>query len=257
MEELVGGREGAIYKRGDIVVRPLNAWSSTVHLLLNHYHAQGLTECPTCLGVEGDTELLSYVKGDAYNYPLTGAIASETALITAAKLLRKLHDASTSFLSKHHTDSLTWMLPARQPQEVICHGDYSPYNVALNGKTVVGVFDFDTAHPAPRVWDIAYAVYCWAPFKTDKIDALGTLIEQSERAKQFCDAYGATKQDRTALVDTMVARLTTLVRFMHDEANAGNEQFKANIEDGHHLSYLADIDYLKHNQETITARLLA
>ncbi|MDD1793223.1 aminoglycoside phosphotransferase family protein [Enterovibrio makurazakiensis] len=256
MEELSGGREGSIYKKEHTVVRPLNPWSDNVHRLLNHYQKQGISECPQFVAIKGQTEVLSFVNGDTYNYPLTGPIASESALISAANLLRKLHDASVSFLAENNDEELTWMLPVRAPQEVMCHGDYSPYNVALNGDVVVGVFDFDTAHPAPRVWDLAYAVYCWAPFKTDEIDALGSLYDQIDRAKQFCDAYSATEQQRTELVDVMVARLDALVTFMRDEAESGNEQFAANLEDGHHLSYLADIEYLKANKAQISRRLM-
>ncbi len=256
LEALTGGREGAIYKKENTVIRPLNAWSGNVHRLLYHFQAQGITECPRVLGIEGQNEILSFVDGQTYNYPLTGAIASQSALVSAASLLRKLHDASVSFLAAGCDQETQWMLPARSPQEVMCHGDYSPYNVALSGETVVGVFDFDTAHPAPRVWDLAYAIYCWAPFKTDKIDALGSLSDQIERAKHFCDAYGASEQQRRELVDAMVARLDALVTFMRDEADNGNEQFAANLEDGHHLSYLADIDYLKAKQVRISERLM-
>ncbi|UGA53370.1 phosphotransferase [Vibrio sp. VB16] len=70
------------------------------------------------------------------------------------------------------------MLEPREPFEFICHGDFTPYNVALSENTVVGVFDFDTAHPAPRIWDLAYSIYCWSPFKTDSVDKLGTIAEQ-------------------------------------------------------------------------------
>lgn len=55
------------------------------------------------------------------------------------------------------------MLPARSPAEVICHGDIAPYNSAVRDGRVIGFIDFDTAHPAPRLGDVAYAVYRYAP----------------------------------------------------------------------------------------------
>jgi hypothetical protein len=251
MEELTGGREGSIYQDGDIVIRPLNPWSTTIHRLLTHLHQHGVNEAPKFIGIDGQTEQLSFVRGDTYNYPLTGAIATVEALSSAAKLLRKLHDASASFLSKHDSESLTWMLTPREPNEVICHGDFTPYNVALSGNHVVGVFDFDTAHPAPIIWDLAYSIYCWAPFKTDRIDGLGSLSDQISRSKIFCDSYGATSKQREQLPEAMVKRLTALVDFMHNEAQQGNQQFAANIEQGHHLAYLADIEYIRLNQTLI------
>ncbi|GAK86030.1 hypothetical protein JCM19238_3620 [Vibrio ponticus] len=257
MSEEVIGRDGEIVKRDETVVRPLNRWSTTVHLLLQHLHDKGIENCPRLVAVEGEyNEVLTFVSGDCYDYPLQGAIASELALESAAKLLRRLHDASADFLSLHQHEDLVWMLPPREPYEVICHGDYSPYNVALSGEQVSGVFDFDTAHPAPRIWDVAYGVYCFAPFKTDPVDALGSLSEQVQRARIFCDAYQLSEKDRQLLVDTMVMRLQTLVDFIHQQAQQGNAQFVANIRDGHDKAYIKDIDYIKENHQIITAGLL-
>ena len=81
-------------------------------------------------------------------------------MVSAAKLLRTYHDATESFITPE-TFKLSWMLPVKEPAEVIVHGDFAPYNVALKGNRAVGIIDFDTAHPAPRLWDIAYAVYRW------------------------------------------------------------------------------------------------
>ncbi|UXI04257.1 phosphotransferase enzyme family protein [Photobacterium sp. TY1-4] len=256
MGKQIGSPERAIYHDEDRVIRPLNPWSATIHRLLEHLHVHGVMNCPRFISVDGEQEVLSYIEGETYNYPLSGAIASHHALTSAASLLRQLHDASVSFLSSNSDHQHQWMLPAQAPQEVICHGDFAPYNVALNGEVVSGVFDFDTAHPGPRVWDMAYAVYCWAPFKTDPTDALGTLSAQIERARAFCDAYGASAAQRQLLVEMMMKRLAALVAFMQSEADAGNAQFKTNIAQGHHLSYLADIDYLKQHRQVITSGLL-
>lgn len=256
MEELQGGREGLIHRSDDKVYRPSGFWSPSIHKLFAHLKSVQFDSAPKSFGFDSNgNEILSYVSGDVYNYPLVGAISTTEALSSAAALLRQYHDATVSFVQSEQCNDLRWFLPTREPQEVICHGDYAPYNVALSGNTVVGIFDFDTAHPAPRVWDVAYAVYCWAPFKTNAYDSLGDLTEQSIRAKQFCDSYGLSYEDRAQLVDAIISRLQALVDFMHDEAAKGNEAFIANIKDGHHLAYVADIEYLKRNKDQITDSL--
>ncbi|PSU29041.1 aminoglycoside phosphotransferase family protein [Photobacterium lutimaris] len=256
MEELQGGRDGLVCRSEDKVYRPSGFWSFSVHQLLSHLESEGFNSAPKSYGFDNNgNEVLSYVLGDVYNYPLVGAIATPEALCSAAALLRQYHDATVSFVKSKACDDLRWLLPTREPQEVICHGDYAPYNVALNGNTVVGVFDFDTAHPATRIWDVAYAVYCWAPFKTHPCDSLGDLTEQTIRAKQFCDSYGLSHEGRTQLVDTIISRLRALVDFMHSEAAKGNEAFIGNIKDGHHLAYIADIEFLKRNKKQITDSL--
>lgn len=257
MEELTGGREGSIYRSKDTVIRPINTWSSTVHLLLKHLHSQGFTWCPEFLGADGTTETLSFVEGETFNYPLVGAIATEAALASAAQLLRNFHDCSATFLQVYESSQLEWMLPIQEPQEVVCHGDFTPYNVALQGNEVIGIFDFDTAHPAPRVWDLAFSIYSWAPFKTDPIDRLGSLAEQIQRAKLFCDSYDASDSQRECLAKAMIDRLNALVSFIQAEAGLGNEQFKDDLAYGHHLGYIADIEYIRTHQKAITLGVMA
>ncbi|CAK1849067.1 Phosphotransferase [Vibrio crassostreae] len=251
VEELSGGRESAIYRDGEVVYRPLQSWSSTIHLILKHLEREKVDETPRFLGVNQNQEILSFVAGNTNNYPLTGAIATNDALMSAGKLLRKIHDSTVSLLEQIDVNAHRWMLEPREPFEVICHGDFTPYNVALLENTVVGVFDFDTAHPAPRIWDLAYSVYCWSPFKTDSNDKLGTTSEQVTRAKLFCDSYGATELEREQLADVMVQRLQALVSFMCNEAENGNESFAENIEQGHLQAYLNDIEYITENKQKI------
>ncbi|EGR0411584.1 aminoglycoside phosphotransferase family protein [Vibrio cholerae] len=271
MEELSGGRESAIYRDGEAVYRPIQPWSPTIHLILKHLEQSNVDESPKFLGVNENQEVLSFVVGDTYNYPLIGAIATNEALISASKLLRKIHDSTVSLLNQMDVNKQQWMLEPRIPFEVICHGDFTPYNVALSENTVVGdftpynvalsentvvgVFDFDTAHPAPRIWDLAYSVYCWSPFKTDSNDKLGTIAEQVARAKLFCDSYGATDLEREQLADAMVQRLQALVSFMCNEAENGNKLFAENIEQGHLQAYLNDIEYLSENKQKIQRAL--
>lgn len=252
MEALNGGREGSIFRTQDKVVRPAGPWTETIHSLLRYLENAGFNAAPKVYGVdEQGNEILSYLEGEVFNYPLTGNIASKQALVSAAKLLREYHDVTSKYIDQHNVGAMRWMLPIREPIEVICHGDFAPYNVVLNGEQTTGIIDFDTAHPAPRSWDLAYALYCWAPFKTHEYDAMGNLHSQIERAKQFCDAYGVSAAQRETLVDAMIDRIQALVDFMHEEAKAGNEAFVANIQDGHHLAYLADMDYLRANKVVI------
>jgi hypothetical protein len=258
IEELSGGRGAAIYRKEDKVLRPAGPWSPAVHTLLNHLERVGFSAAPKSFGFDdNDNEILSFVPGETTNFPLDGAIVGSHALISAAELLRAYHDASSSLIEAADVTTMRWMLPTIEPIEVICHGDFAPYNVALNGPSVVGVFDFDTAHPGSRIWDIAYAVYTWAPFKTHSDDAFGDLQIQMQRAKLFCDAYSLGVELRLCLVEVMVNRIQALVDFMHTQANQGNQAFLENINDGHHLAYLSDIAYLKENENIIAKTLVA
>lgn len=253
MDYLEGGRENKIARSGNTVHRPSGFWTPSVHALLAHIRQAGFLNAPEPLGFDANGNgIVSFMAGEVSNYPLSENAASEEALVSAAQLLRAYHDATADFATQDHT----WLLPPRQPAEVVCHGDFAPYNVVLRGKTAVSIIDFDTAHPAPRVWDIAYAIYRWAPFHNpNNPDGFGNLETQISRAKLFCDSYGVSAKSRTNLVEVMIERLQTLIAFMHDEAEKGNEAFQANLADGHHVAYLADIGYLERELPFIQAGL--
>lgn len=71
MEILSGGRENAIFKRNDTVVRPLNSYSSSIHLLLQHFEKQGIEGVPRFVAIDGDNEVVTFVEGQTVNYPLS------------------------------------------------------------------------------------------------------------------------------------------------------------------------------------------
>lgn len=257
MEYLEGGRHQQIALYGDRVQRPSGPWTKTVHSLLRHLQHAGFTGAPIPEGFDmAGNELLSFIPGDVCNYPLSAAAASSEALISAARLLRKYHDATVTLVQKQ-PENAVWMLPRRTPEEVICHGDFAPYNVVLAGKQAIGIIDFDTVHPGPRVWDVSYGIYRWAPLKRpDSPDSFGCLANQISRAKRFCDHYGLEADRRMILVDTLCDRLDFLVRFMREQATQGNTTFQDNIAAGHDVGYVKDIAYIHTHRAKITQGLL-
>jgi Ser/Thr protein kinase RdoA (MazF antagonist) len=216
----------------------------------------GFTGAPEPLGIdELGRERVSYIPGQVSNYPLSAAAASHEALISAAALLRRYHDATASFLEQPRAHD-GWRLPPRAPSEVVCHGDFAPYNVVLAGTQAVGIIDFDTAHPAPRAWDVAYALYRWAPLTNpSNRDGFGTIEQQLARATAFCDAYGISRTERDGLSQLVIERLQALVAFMTAEASRGDTAFESNVRDGHHVLYLDDIAYVRAHAERIERAL--
>ncbi|MFB7944892.1 phosphotransferase [Kitasatospora phosalacinea] len=251
--EVMAGGVNRVERRGDRVLRPTGPWSPAVHGLLAHLRAAGFTAGPRFHGLAADgREVLDFLPGEVSDYPPTPAAASRTALLDAARLLRAYHDATAGYTAEG------WMLPAREPAEVVCHGDYAPHNCVLDGERVVGVIDFDTAHPGPRLWDVAYAAYRWAPTTAPgNADGFGTPDEQALRVREFCDAYGLGRADRAGLVDAIGARLHALVAHMRAEAAAGSAAFASHLADGHHLMYLSDAAYVLRERARFEAQLLA
>lgn len=243
-----------IVKINNTVHRPAGKWTKQVHKFLTYIRQRGFVLAPNPLGFDKKTgdEIVSYIPGDVINYPLTANASSIDALKSAACLLRSYHDATLTFVELCNYDNKLWQLPVRLPVEIICHGDFAPYNVVLQGKKAVGIIDFDTCHPGPRSWDISYALYRWTPLTNpNNKDGFGSIDEQAIRATIFCDSYGLKKKERVGIPELIIARLESLVDFMHKEASHGNAIYKSNIQSGHDLLYKADIIYIKKYQSYI------
>lgn len=222
-ERLVGG-VNTVTRIGSRVHRPAGPWSRRVQELLRHVRERGFSGAPEPFGFDGQgREVLSFLEGTVPDYPLPPAAAGTAALTGAARLLRALHDATVDF----PFGGGGWQFPERAPVEVVCHGDFAPYNCVLRGSEVVGVIDFDTAHPGSRVWDVAYAAYRWVTLtRPDHVEALGSTAEQLVRVRLFCDAYGLDREGRGRLADVAVERLVALVEHMRAQAAAGNAAFR-------------------------------
>jgi Ser/Thr protein kinase RdoA (MazF antagonist) len=242
-----------ITKADDRVHRPAGPWTPTVHRLLAHLHEQGFVAAPEPIELAHTLETVSFVPGTAGEYPWTADIASEAALVTSARLLRHYHDAAATFPRDPAAD--TWSQAERSPVETVVHGDFAPYNCVYDGIAAVGLIDFDTAHPGPRVWDVASAVYRFAPFTTGAVEGATapTLDARLDRAAEFCRAYDLDDRSRAVLVDTMTASLVALVTTMETEAAAGNPKFVSDLRHGHADLYRADVAYIEAHADAITA----
>jgi hypothetical protein len=241
-EQLAGGNMSAVARVGNTVRREAGPWSPLIQKLLAQLRARGIAEVPEPLGFDEQCrEVLSFLPGTVGHDPLPESLRSEQVLVDAARLLRRIHDASAEIAHLYPTG---WQAPTRQPVEVICHGDFAPYNCVFDGDRLVGVFDFDHAHPGPRLWDLAYALYRFAPVTApSNPDGYGTLDEQCRRTRLFCDAYGL--DDRSGVLIALRARIQFMADFLIEGAKKGDRRLQANIDAGHLAIYTNDLAYLE------------
>jgi Ser/Thr protein kinase RdoA (MazF antagonist) len=178
---------------------------------------------------------------------------SDDALFAVGVLLRDYHDATAAFTAPPGAD---WYFSPRSPAEVICHGDVAPYNCVFRGGRPVAFIDFDTVHPGPRIWDVAYAAYRFVPLAgPHHEDIVPAVEEQARRLRLFADSYRLSDTGRSALTDTARARLDHLVRHMHDQADAGNTAFAAHIAAGDDTLYRTDAAHIARHQAVFHAAL--
>jgi aminoglycoside phosphotransferase (APT) family kinase protein len=186
-QALHGGRQTpGIVRIGDTVRRPRHARSDYVHALLRHLEAAGFNGAPRLLGVdEHGREVLSYIHGETIdNAP---ARLSDARLISAARLIRRFHDATAG----------TTLAGTR---EIVAHGDLGPHNIVFAADTAVAIIDWDDdVAPGSRLVDLAHGVWCCA----DVCEPEVPVAEQARKVKLMCDAYEWTAP--AAVIDEIAA----------------------------------------------------
>ncbi len=161
-ERLEGGNVGGAVRIGRTVRRTTGPWTPAVHALLDHVRAAGLQDVPRVIGVDSrGREALSYLPGRVIEHP---EVASDELLSEAMGWLRSFHEVAADF---DHPGPWRNGSGPRRPDQIMCHHDFAPYNVAVssaaNGERVVGVFDWDLASPGTRLEDLAFAAWNWVP----------------------------------------------------------------------------------------------
>jgi len=205
-ELLIGdGVTQGIVRIGDTVRRPLRPFSLTVQAYLAHLRDAGFTGAPLPLGVdEQGREVLSFVPGEVPRNPLPPGTAGDEVLVALARLIRALHEASAGWVPP---PGAVWggtparlARPVSTPTELVSHRDYYPGNVVFRDGLPVALIDFDLAKPTTRLYDIANALWYWAPFR-DPRDRSPAFADADipHRAAVFADAYGMTAQHRAEL----------------------------------------------------------
>jgi aminoglycoside phosphotransferase (APT) family kinase protein len=198
-ELLMGdGVTQGIVRIGDTVRRPLRPFSLTVQAYLAHLRDAGFTGAPLPLGVdEQGREVLSFVPGDVPRNPLPPETAGDDVLVALARLIRALHEASAGWAPP---PGAVWGgtpasagRPSTGPAELVSHRDYYPGNVIFRDGLPVALIDFDLAKPTTRLYDIANALWYWAPLR-DPRDRAPAFADADipHRAAVFADAYGMT-----------------------------------------------------------------
>jgi serine/threonine protein kinase len=177
-----------IVRIGDSVHRPPRPNSEFVQAFLAYLHERGFTCAPKPLGIdEKGREVLSFIEGDV---PSDLGMYDDNGLVTAAKLIRAYHDASSGFVPG---------------LEVICHNDLSPCNFIFREGKPVAIIDFDAAAPGSRLMDLGYAAWLWLNLGDEDIEA----NEQQRRLNLFLSAYG--EKDVEKVIEAMLLRQTMLI----------------------------------------------
>lgn len=213
-QPLIGGNMNNVVRVGDTVRRATTPASGTIHSLLTHLHKCGIDWVPQSLGIdEQGRDVFSYIEGVSGS-DMPDWIWRDEILVDVAQKLRAFHDATTTF----DRESAKWNFPIREPDEVIVHHDFAPYNCIFRDKTFVGLIDFDLCAPGPRLWDIAYTAYRFVPLWPDGMSL--------KRLELFVAAYklagGIEDFNSVDVLKTAQLRLQVLAEWSFAYASESN-----------------------------------
>jgi hypothetical protein len=257
---IADGVTPGIVRIGDTVRRPLRPFSLTVQAYLAHLRDAGFGGAPRPLGVDEEgREILSFVPGAVARYLPPAETAGDDVLAALARLIRALHEASAGWVPP---PGAVWGgTPANngritEDAELVSHRDYALGNVVFRDGLPVAFIDFDLAKPTTRLYDIANALWYWAPLR-DPRDRSAALVSADvpERVAVFADAYGMTASQRAGLAPLAVG----MIRRYHSDSRASAELdpvFRRQWEEGGKDKLSRAEAWIREMESAITARLV-
>jgi Phosphotransferase enzyme family len=256
---LSGGNLSATVRVGDTVRRATGPWTPAVHALLRHLETLGFDGSSRALGFDDKgREILTYIEGEAGSMmPQPAYMWTDDALVAAARLARRYHDAIEGFVPP---PDARWRAQVGAPDDdgIICHNDLAPWNTIFLDAEPYALIDWDFAAPGSRLWDVAYAVWRWVPVYPDwkcRIVGADEATDFGRRARLFCDAYGLDVEDRAGLLDTMHGRMQVLSDTIRSWGEAGEAGFAELLRMGYDKLPLQDMEVLEAHREEIERAL--
>jgi hypothetical protein len=233
------GSTQKVVRIGETVRRQPHRNAPAIQALLGHLEKAGFDGAPRAFGFDDQgREIISYIPGRAGHYPLQPHVLSESTLVRLGLLLRDFHDATASFSLPV---GVVWHDAVKEAPEIICHGDAGPYNVIFRNGNPVALIDFERATPGPRVWDIAFVVYRFAPLcgLSEQGMTLAFLRQIARRIRMFSDAYGFSDTDN--LLRWVQLRLRAEIDLFESGAADDPIRRQQKIEAGHVALYKRDL----------------
>lgn len=225
-ETLAGGNTVGAVRVGDVVHKRASPWTPTVHAVLRHLEAAGFDGAPRALGFDDQgREMLSYLPGETAGgrFPWPAWAFTDVVLTQVGQWMRRVHDLTADFVPPAGERWFAGRM--MEPGMVVGHQDAAPYNAAVrDGDQLVGFFDWDTAGPSTREFDLALTALWWVPLCPPGVaEGLGfhDSADRSRRLHLLLDAYGYDG-DRHDFGATIVRRARRQATVMREMAEAGD-----------------------------------
>jgi Ser/Thr protein kinase RdoA (MazF antagonist) len=173
-----GATTDGVVRVGDTVRSPGRRATQLMRDVLAHLERAGFDAAPRWLGFdEQGRDVLSWIEGETLTergqmHPYIGdpperITFSDEQISAVMRLLRRYHDSFGD--------------------DVVCHGDFGPWNIVWRNGSPFAVIDFDNAYRGDAADDVAYALRMFIGYGFAKA-APAELVRRTWAALQ---AYGA------------------------------------------------------------------
>src|SRR6266536_3232920 len=163
-----------VVRLGDTVRRPPRHASQLMRDVLVHLERAGFDAAPRWLGFDDQgRDVLTWIDGETLTergqmHPYIGdppgrITFSEKQIAAVMRLLRRYHDTFGD--------------------DVICHGDFGPWNIVWRNGLPFAVIDFDNAYRGDPTDDVAYALRMFVGYGFANT-APADLVRQTRTALQ-------------------------------------------------------------------------
>jgi aminoglycoside phosphotransferase (APT) family kinase protein len=105
---------------------------------------------------------------------MSDVVFSDDGIRSAFELIRRYHDVTAG-------------CALAGDQEVVCHGDLSPWNTVYDERGAVAFIDWDNARPGRRCEDVGYAVWRYLMLG---FPAAPPLLVQRRQLRLVAETYG-------------------------------------------------------------------
>lgn len=223
--QLTGGERTSVWRRGEIVLRPRRYWSENIIGFLAHLESCGFEGSPRVEGsgfAADGREAVRFIDGDAGHL----GSRSDSALLNIGQMIRKIHDASTSFTPINNQWQTWFGRSLGGPQRVIGHCDVGSWNVIARNSEPVAFIDWELAGPVDPMVELAQACWLNAQLMGEQVAERNELPDVKQRARQMrvlVDGYGASQQERTRIFDLMVELVIGDAKLQADDAGVTPE----------------------------------
>ena len=187
--------------------------------LLRHLEDVGFEGAPRVYGSGFDDaghETIGHIEGEF----LTFGVWSLEAADGIGRLLRRLHDAASTFKAPEDAEWYPWFgREMRHAKRGFGHCGAAPWNIVVQEGQPVALIDWERAGPVDPLVELAQACWLNAKLYDDIVAEREGLPEWPERGRilhTIVDGYGLSQAQRRGFIDLI---LEVAVRATADEAD--------------------------------------